>query len=238
MKVALVLLDETRYSGFDFADMGANFLRKTFQDMGEAIEFDKFEYIVDGELPDPLEYGLVYLTGSKKDSYEETPFNDKLIEFIRDACSQNVKILGICYGHQIIARSMGFKTAVNPLGWELGNHTVQLSEEDQRKLGVDFDEYTISMIHQDIVTGDSERFVGSTEKCGIQGITVENVLTFKGHPEFTSDLVLEMSKKKLQEAEIDREHFNDIVERSQLLEDGMDDNGNKRLREIVYKFVL
>lgn len=94
------------------------------------------------------------------------------------------------------------------------------------------------MIHQDIVTGDSERFVGSTEKCGIQGITVENVLTFQGHPEFTSDLVLEMSKKKLQEAEIDREHFNDIVERSQLLEDGMDDNGNKRLREIVYKFVL
>ena len=48
-----------------------------------------------------------------------------------------VKIVGICFGHQIIARAMGGTLERNPNGWEIATTEIELTEEGKRVLDMD-----------------------------------------------------------------------------------------------------
>ena len=49
------------------------------------------------------------ITGSRHGAYEDHPWIPPLEEFIRDAYAAQVPLVGICFGHQIIAQAMGGK---------------------------------------------------------------------------------------------------------------------------------
>lgn len=78
------------------------------------------------------------ITGSKHSAYDNEP---KWIPELRDWISQlhasqstrtrPIKILGICFGHQILAEALGGVGTVSrsPLGWEVGHTTVTLNEK-------------------------------------------------------------------------------------------------------------
>lgn len=52
----------------------------------------------------------------------------KLIEYCAEALQTNrVRIIGVCFGHQILARAIGVEVGRNPDGWEAAVHDVQLS---------------------------------------------------------------------------------------------------------------
>jgi GMP synthase-like glutamine amidotransferase len=38
------------------------------------------------------------------------------------------KIIGICFGHQILARALGGKVIVNPRGWEIAVRSVKMAD--------------------------------------------------------------------------------------------------------------
>lgn len=60
------------------------------------------------------------LTGSKHGAYENLPFIAPLEDFIRKAYAQNVPMVGICFGHQIIAQALGGKVSKYEAGWAVG----------------------------------------------------------------------------------------------------------------------
>lgn len=60
------------------------------------------------------------LTGSRHGAYEDLPFINPLQDFIRDAYGQHVPLVGICFGHQIIAQALGGKVAKFDGGWSIG----------------------------------------------------------------------------------------------------------------------
>ena len=69
------------------------------------------------------------ITGSAYSVYDDFPWINRLKEFIHKIVQENKYVLGICFGHQIIAESCGGKVEKNKMGWELGSYPITLSEE-------------------------------------------------------------------------------------------------------------
>ena len=60
------------------------------------------------------------LTGSRHGAYEDHAFIPPLEDFIRRAYAEGVPMVGVCFGHQIIAQALGGKVVKNPEGWAVG----------------------------------------------------------------------------------------------------------------------
>ena len=60
------------------------------------------------------------ITGSKHGAYENHPFIKPLEELIKNIYSKKIPIIGICFGHQIIAQALGGKVEKFDKGWSIG----------------------------------------------------------------------------------------------------------------------
>jgi hypothetical protein len=66
-------------------------------------------------------YDGILITGSVRSAYEDEEWIHKLIQFVKDIRSKapETRIVGICFGHQIIAMATGGTCEPNPSGWEV-----------------------------------------------------------------------------------------------------------------------
>ena len=108
------------------AEKRGQFLDLIQQTVGDAWKGDwaVVDVRTDEKLPDPSEAAGFIITGSSSSVTERAPWMLRTEAWIRDAAAQNAKILGICYGHQIVAQALGGEVTKNPRGREVG--TVKL----------------------------------------------------------------------------------------------------------------
>jgi len=106
--------DELRPVLGDYADLFTALLA------GQGFDFAVWN-VVDGELPDdPRAADGWLITGSKHGAYEDHPWIPPLEALIRDAYAAGVPLVGICFGHQIIAQALGGRVIKFPGGWMVG----------------------------------------------------------------------------------------------------------------------
>lgn len=74
-----------------------------------------------------LEADAVVLTGSARDADSMEPAILRLCETLRGLAARNVPVLGICFGHQLLARALGGTVGRNPSGWEVGHVPISLT---------------------------------------------------------------------------------------------------------------
>jgi GMP synthase-like glutamine amidotransferase len=69
------------------------------------------------------------MSTTASNAYEDIPWINQLVSFSTELVHSylHLKLLGICFGHQIFARALGAQVIRNPLGWEFGIYEVQLS---------------------------------------------------------------------------------------------------------------
>lgn len=89
--------------------------------------------------PDLDSIDAVLISGSKHSAYLDEPWILKLVEFTKSALATDgrVKVVGVCFGHQIVGRSLGMKVGVNEKGWEISVTEMKLSEKGKALFGSD-----------------------------------------------------------------------------------------------------
>jgi GMP synthase-like glutamine amidotransferase len=91
-------------------------------------EFSTVTYdVAAGELPQhPADHGAYLVTGSSAGVYEPHPWIPPLIAFLRAAKGQ-AKLVGICFGHQVMAEAFGGRVVKSEKGWGAGLHTYDVT---------------------------------------------------------------------------------------------------------------
>lgn len=84
--------------------------------------------VIDAErgeaLPEREGFAGAIVTGSAAMVTDRHPWSEHSAGWLRDAAHAGMPLLGICYGHQLIAHALGGEVGANPAGREMG--TVQL----------------------------------------------------------------------------------------------------------------
>lgn len=74
----------------------------------------------------------VVVTGSPAMVTDRHPWSERTAEWLRDAVTANVPVLGICYGHQLLAHAFGGRVDDNPSGRNIGTIDVALNDAGAR----------------------------------------------------------------------------------------------------------
>ena len=148
-----------------------------------------------GQYPADIDEVDAYLiTGSKSSVYEDKPWIVELMEFVRELNRRHKKLLGFCFGHQLVAQALGGKTERSAKGWGVGLHTHRFTTVPPWHDQGDVD-LNILVSHQDQVVAvpDSARVLAGSEFCENAVCQIgEHILTFQGHPEFVPEYSREL----------------------------------------------
>jgi len=88
--------------------------------LGPGFEVESFD-VQGGRLPpEKSAYGAYLITGSPAGVYEPLPWIAPLEEFIRAA--KHSKMVGVCFGHQVMAEALAGKVEKSDKGWGAGLH--------------------------------------------------------------------------------------------------------------------
>lgn len=82
-------------------------------------------------LPAQADFAGVVITGSHSMVSDREPWSEATAAWLREAVAAEVPVLGICYGHQLLAHALGGEVGYHPQGIELGTVPVNLHEAAQ-----------------------------------------------------------------------------------------------------------
>lgn len=163
-----------------FGDYPSMFARM----LGEGFEIDRFD-VEAGALPvDPAAYDAYLVTGSPAGVYDPLPWIAELSDFIRRAKGR--KLVGICFGHQIMAEALGGHVEKSEKGWGAGLHTYPIVAREPWM--DDVAAVSIPASHQDqvVLQPPAARVTASSVFTPYAGLawTDRPAISFQFHPEF------------------------------------------------------
>ena len=145
--------------------------------------------VVQGEYPAADQYFDAYLvTGSKADSFANDPWIVTLRAYLRARFESGDVLLGVCFGHQILALVLGGDTQRSNKGWGIGVHSYALHKPQWLHDASEQFQLLISHRDQVVALPHKATVLASSEFCEYAAFTIgQQVLCFQGHPEFTPD---------------------------------------------------
>lgn len=160
----------------DYPDMFARLLD------GHGFTFRTYK-VVEGEFPASVtDCDGWLITGSRHGVYEDHPWIAPLEQFIRDSFAAHVPMVGICFGHQIIAQAMGGLVERYTGGWAVGATDYDFSGE----------KITLNAWHRDQVTKTpaNAKVIATNDFCTNAALLYDDrALTVQAHPEFRPEFV-------------------------------------------------
>ena len=140
-----------------------------------------------GDYPTALDECDAYLiTGSKVSAFDDIPWVNELKIFVRSLHQHQKKLIGICFGHQLIAEALGGKVERSNGGWHVGVHGATL-KKNTILFGSSHQEFNLIYNHQDQVLKIPRESIllASCKNCPVAMLTIEDhILSFQGHVEF------------------------------------------------------
>ncbi|MEZ4711494.1 MAG: hypothetical protein R3A44_30150 [Caldilineaceae bacterium] len=144
--------------------------------------------LLDGEFPTtPAECDAYLISGSPSGVYDADVWIAQLGDFIRAAYQAEKKLVGICFGHQILAHSLGGFAAQSEKGWGLGRHVIDIYAEAPW-MGDKPASSAFYYAHHDQVMDlpPQARLLGGSDFCPNAFFTIDDrVLAMQAHPEFS-----------------------------------------------------
>ena len=191
MKIGILLtdhvMDELKAEHGDMDD----FYKYIFNRVDPTIKLKIFD-VVEGIYPTNIDNCEGYLiTGSRFSVYEKIDWIIKLKEFVIELDQLKKPLIGVCFGHQIIAEVLGGQTNVADSGWTVGNQTYNLIEK-MPWFKEDISPFTLLHSHKDQVKilPHNATLMASTENVPLAMYRIGNhIFSHQGHPEFKPEYV-------------------------------------------------
>ena len=169
---------------------------------------------LDGDLPrQDSDLKGVVITGSPAGVYEGDPWIVSLIQWLK-ALNSDIPVVGICFGHQVMAQAWGGHVEKSHKGWGVGMHEYNVLAHDlwQDLAGTSGDRIACAVTHQDQVVQKPDNAIvlaGSDfTPHGALYYTDRKGLSFQCHPEFcpdfASDLLISRRGIRIDAALVDR----------------------------------
>lgn len=199
--------------------------------------------VVNGGLPDTVEETGIIIGGSPWSVYEKEnePWMQRLQEFLRIMHERRKPILGVCFGHQLLASSFGGEVIKNPKGRDFGSLSVDLTDEgalDPLFEGVP-KKFVASESHQDIVsklpTMHKVAVLARNDLDKNQSLAIgDSTRSVQFHPEITADTLVKIANAR-KETLSSQGFFKDDADFQRLLGSFRD---TPEARGILHNFVV
>ena len=185
MKIGILKTDAVRPEWVPNFGEYPDMFQRLLTQVDPSLEFVTWD-VEEGELPEQTDLVDGYIiTGSKSSAYDDKPWIRNLEVCIRRLDAEQRKLVGICFGHQLIAKALGGEVKKSPKGWGVGVHVYSITDHSLH----DGEGDTLQLLasHQDQVMAApaNAEVIATNEHCEIAGMRIgKHILTFQGHPEF------------------------------------------------------
>ncbi|XP_020574478.1 gamma-glutamyl peptidase 3-like isoform X2 [Phalaenopsis equestris] len=171
-----------------------------------------------GEFPagsDVDGYDGFVISGSSSDAHGEEEWIKSLVELVRVLDARKKKVLGVCFGHQIIGRALGGKTGRAAKGWDIGVTSINPSSNLSKFFSPLEAPSQLSVIecHRDEVweLPPSVEVLARSDRTEIEMFKFDDhIMGIQGHPEYTKDVLLHLIGRLLDLNLIQREHAENV----------------------------
>jgi len=194
LRVAILQTDEVmpEFVGHHgtYPDMFASLLERAARDRDPQVDVRLASHDVRvGQFPEAGDHDGYVITGSRKSVYDAEPWIAGLADFVKEVLQIGGRVIGICFGHQLIAHFFGGETRPAPGGWAVG---VQESRTIANEPWMTPGGQRLNLLasHKDQVHAlpDGARLIATSDFCPIGGFVMgAQVMTLQGHPEFHRD---------------------------------------------------
>ena len=181
MKIGILVcghaIDEVMKTHGDYGDWFQTLLA------GKGFSFEVYN-VVDMEFPTDVQGADGWLlTGSRHGAYEDHEFIPPLEDFVRKAYAAPVPMVGICFGHQVIAQALGGTVEKYSGGWAVGRQEYNFEGHGP---------VALNAWHQDQVMKlpKDARVIAGNDFCKNAGLVYgDRAYTVQPHPEFSNPVM-------------------------------------------------
>ena len=149
---------------------------------------------------DVQQYAGILISGSAACVTAPEPWMDGLVDFILDASVAGVPLLGICFGHQIIAHAIYGpgsvrKSATPEIGWT----DIRVTSEDPLLAGLEGGFNTFESHFDEVVPAEGMTVFASSERCAVQAYRVSDkpIWGVQFHAEMTREEAIDLATRRI-----------------------------------------
>jgi GMP synthase (glutamine-hydrolysing) len=159
--------------------------------VSDLLQIDVFKH---ESLPAPENLAGIVITGSPAMVSARLDWSERTARWLRQAVQRNTKVLGVCYGHQLLAHALGGITGPNPAGRQIGTVCSQLVDNIEKEplMGYLPKRFPAQASHSEVVLElppSAQRLAISPLDDNFAIRFTENAWGVQFHPEFSAPVM-------------------------------------------------